>query len=304
MTDNTSFGVTFGRRNSDAKPRSDRVLSDSTRVALHKADPSATLTPRTAIGGSAAELEDFQQRSATWAASSLVALGQKRALAHALDGLFGGGATCNRGLENLAHFQKEARELAWRKIIDPFGRIDTRLKQDLVRVTVPDTSNDFLIHQHRFHVTLEATHRGPERIEIESSVERVRPQLFIGDKINSVVGQANASPNHSLVGVSEAAIVGEMETHPGEGRFFIALLDELERACYAEIQGQPAASIDIRHQILTMAAGGNELGALKAVGESLGGEFAKNAHIAHGDPTDRLAQTMFHEHPLKAFDIW
>src|SRR3974390_2869863 len=96
---------------------------------------------------------------------------------------------------------RNRRSSAWRKFVDPLGRINASLKQDLVEVNVPDTGNYFLIHQHRFHVTLEAAHRGLERIEIEPPVDRVRPQLFIGDKISRILDQAYA-PNHSLVSVS------------------------------------------------------------------------------------------------------
>jgi hypothetical protein len=107
---------------------------------------SATLTPRTAIGSAAPEFDDLQWCSAAGASPSLVALGQKGALGHALDELFGAGATRNGGLEDLAHLQKQALELARRKLIDPLGWVNARLEQDLVGVNVPDAGNDFLIH--------------------------------------------------------------------------------------------------------------------------------------------------------------
>jgi hypothetical protein len=48
----------------------------------------------------------------------------------------------------------------------------------------------------------------------------------------------------------------------------------LQRAGHAEMQGQPATTINIRHEMLAVTANCNELGALKAGSECPGGELA------------------------------
>lgn len=69
-------------------PPDDERRSDAAQVRqADDRDPSATLTPWTAIGSAAANFEDLQERSAAGAMPSLVALGQKGALGHSLDEL-------------------------------------------------------------------------------------------------------------------------------------------------------------------------------------------------------------------------
>src|ERR1035437_2047428 len=95
-------------------------------------------------------------------------------------------------------------------------------------------------------------------------------------------------PIHPLVGIGKTAAASEIEPHPRKGRFVAAVPDELERAGHAEMAGQPAAMIDIRHQVLAVAASGNELGVLQAGDQCPGREFAQDAGIVHHDPSDRL----------------
>ncbi len=90
--------------------------------------PLAVLTSWTAIGGAATNLEDLQERSAAWATPSFVAFRQEGTLGHSLDELLRARAAHYRCLKDLVHFQKQTLELARRKHVHPFGRIDPRLK--------------------------------------------------------------------------------------------------------------------------------------------------------------------------------
>ena len=128
------------------------------------------------------------------------------------------------------------------------------------------------------------------------------PKFFSRDEIGRVLDQPDAS-DHPFVGIGKTAIAGEIEPHPRKRRFVVAVPDELERTSHAEMEGQPAAMIDIRHEVLAVAASGNELGVLQAGGKCPGREFAQDARIAHHDPGDRLAQRVLCEHTFEAFDI-
>ena len=81
--------------------------------------------------------------------------------------------------------------------------------------------------------------------------------MFIGDEIGSVLDEPDVS-NHPLVGVSERAVVDEIETHPNEGRRGSGLVNELKRAAHAEVQGQPAAPIKIRQEVLPVTPNFND----------------------------------------------
>ena len=59
-------------------------------------------------------------------------------------------------LKDLADFDKQPLELARCEFVYTLGWIDACLKQDLVGIDVADTGDDCLIHQHRFHITLDA----------------------------------------------------------------------------------------------------------------------------------------------------
>jgi len=65
----------------------------------------------------------------------------------------------------------------------------------------------------------------------------------------------------------------------------------LKRAAHAEVQGQPAAPIKIRQEVLPVTLNFDEPGALEPRNECLDGKLTEDAHIAHDDLTYRLAQS-------------
>ena len=90
--------------------------------------------------------------------ASLFALGQKGALGHSLGERLRAGTIGDRSLQNFAHGQKEPPDLVRRELIRARSGIDTRLKQDLVRIDISDAGDDLLIRQNRFDVTFDAEH--------------------------------------------------------------------------------------------------------------------------------------------------
>ena len=177
------------------------------------------------------------------------------------------------------------------------------LKQDLIRIDISDSGDDFLIHQDRFDIAFAAECGRFERRQIQARIECVRSQLFSGDEVGGIFNQAY-TPDHSFVGVSEAAVIGEIEAHAREGRFLVRLRDEMERAGHAEMQGQPTASIDARQEVLAISAGRYKPGALKPADKSLRSKLTEDALIVHDDPLDRLAQSASCEHALENLDVW
>src|SRR5262249_59855356 len=137
-------------------------------------------------------------------------------------------------------------------------------------------------HQDRFHVTFEPEHGSPERIEIEPPIERIQPEFFSSNEIGRVLDEPDAS-DHSLVGISKRTIVGEIETHPSEGRLAVRLPNELKRSRHPEMQRQPAASINICHEVLAVTPDCNELGAFEAGSKCPHREAAGDRGIHHYD---------------------
>jgi hypothetical protein len=70
-----------------------------------------------------------------------------------------------------------------------------------------------------------------------------------------------------------------------------------------EMQGQAAAAIDTRHQVLAMAPRCNEARALQAGSERSNRKLAEDARIADSDAADRLAQPPPYDYTLEAFDV-
>ena len=235
--------------------------------------------------------------------ASLLALGQKGALGHLIGKLLRAGAMGDRSLENFAHAQKELFELVRREPVHSRSGIDASLKQDLIRIDISDSGDDLLIHQDRFDIAFAAQYGRFERRQIQARIECVRPQLFSRDEVGRIFNQAY-TPDHSFVGVSEAAVIGEIEAHAREGRFLVRLGDEMERARHTEMQGQPTAAIDTRKEVLAISPGGNKASASKAADECLRSELAQDTLVAYDDPLDRLAQSASCEHALENLDVW
>src|SRR5215831_14391968 len=233
---------------------------------------------------------------------SFVALGQEGTLGHAFDELLRASAAGNRCLQDSAHFYKQTLELARRELVYPLSRVDPRLKQYLVRVDISDAGDHLLLHQDRFHVACEAEHGTPERAEIKPPVERIRPKFFSCDEIGRVLDQPD-TPDHPLVRITERAITGEIETHTNEGRLAVRLPNELKRPRHPEMQRQPAAAINICHEMLAVTPDCDELGALEAGNKCPDRELAEDPCVAHYDLIDRLAQRILCEHASEAFDI-
>src|SRR5260370_15565848 len=236
------------------------------------------------------------------ATPSFVALRQKGTLGYLREYRFGAGAAGTSRLQDSAHFYKEMLELVRRELVYPLSWVDPRLKQYLVGVDIPDAGDHFLLHQDRFHVTFELEHGSPERIEIEPPIERIQPEFFSSDEIGRVLDQPDAS-DHSLVGISKRTIVGEIETHPSEGRLAVRLPNELKRSRHPEMLRQPAAPINICHEVLAVTPDCNELGAFEAANKCPNKEHAEDPRIAHHDLIDRLSQRILCKHAFEAFDI-
>jgi len=132
--------------------------------------------------------------------ASLLALGQKGALGHLIGKLFRAGAMGDRSLENFAHAQKELFELVRREPVHSRSGIDASLKQDLIRIDIPDSGNDLLIHQNRFDVTFAAEHGRFERGYIpegasgsSQTIRKLRVPSGAPDQAN---GGDTLSPSH------------------------------------------------------------------------------------------------------------
>ena len=93
------------------------------------------------------------------------------------------------------------------------------------------------------------------------------------------------------------------ETHPSEGRLAVRLPNELKRSRHPEMQRQPAASINICHEVLAVTPDCNELGAFEAGSKCPDRELAEDPCVAHHDLVDRLAQRILCKHAFEAFDI-
>jgi hypothetical protein len=130
---------------------------------------------------------------------------------------------------------------------------DQCLKQDFVRIDVPNTGDDLLIHQDRLDIALHPGDRLLERRKIAVRIKRVAPEFLPGDKIHRIVSNVYA-PDHSFVGIGKVSIVCEVEAHPREGRLFVERRTEVEGACQPEMQGQPTAMIEPCQQVLAVTA--------------------------------------------------
>jgi hypothetical protein len=167
---------------------------------------------------------------------------------------------------------------------------------------VSDAGHELLIHQNKFDIALNPRHGRLECGEIKTAVKHIRPQSLVGDKFCVVFDEPDAH-NHSLVDVCEATVIDEVEAHPSEGWLFVLSLHELKRAGHPEMQGQPAAAIDLCHEMLAVTAGCNKGSALQAGSECSGREFPEDSGIRDNRPIDCLAQGILREHAFETLDV-
>ena len=80
------------------------------------------------------------------------------------------------------------------------------------------------------------------------------------------------------------------------------LADKSKRAGHAEVESQPIASIELRHQVLAVTPDFNESCAAHPPRQTPKRKLAENPRIAHGNACDRLSQRIPCGNALDAFE--